>query len=87
MKWRRWREESNSSARINLSAVPYAQNEYYEPIMLKRTDEAVVTDTVFPELTQGTVQPLADLARIVEFFDAFIEEIEDATSDRRVELL
>jgi hypothetical protein len=87
MTWRLWREENNSSARINLSAVPYAQNEYYEPIMLERTDEAVVTDTVLPELAQRTLESFADLLWVIEFPDPLVEKFENAASDRFIQLI
>jgi hypothetical protein len=61
-----------------------AQNEYYEPIMLERTDEAVVTDTVFPELAQRAFEYLPNLARVVEFGDPLVKELRDTTSDRFV---
>ena len=74
MKWRLWRAGNNSSTRINFPAVSDAQNEYYKPIVFEGTDKPVVSDTVFPELAQGALEPLADLLWVIESPDSLVEK-------------
>jgi len=50
--------------------------------MLQGTDEAVVSNTVFPELAQCAFESLADLARVVEFGDALVKELRNPASNR-----
>jgi hypothetical protein len=59
-----------------------AQNQHHQPIMFERTDETIVSDTIFPELAERAFESLADFARVVEFGDALVKELRDTTSNR-----
>jgi hypothetical protein len=49
-------------------------------------DEAVVADTIFPKLAKlGSVQGLADAARVFERRDALVKKFQDALALQRVE--
>jgi hypothetical protein len=85
MMWRRWRGGSDSSARINLAAVTDAENEHHYPVKLDGTDEAAVSHAVFPELTQRSLQPFADLMWVVQLGNSFVEKLRNAAGDRLVE--
>jgi len=61
---------------------PDAKNQHHEAVMLQGTDEAVVSNTVFPELAQCAFESLADLARVVEFGDALVKELRNPASNR-----
>lgn len=51
-------------------------------------DEAVVADAIFPKLAEsGTVQSLADAARIFERREALVQRLENALALLRVEFL
>ena len=75
----------NFLTRINFSAVTDAQNEYHQSIMLQRTDEAIVSDTVFPELAQCRSQAFADLTRVIELGNSFVQKLRDPAGDGLVE--
>jgi hypothetical protein len=63
-----------------------AESQNEEPVVLDLADEAVISHSVFPELSEfGTLQSLADAARIVQWGDAFVEKLQDAFT-LRVEL-
>jgi hypothetical protein len=48
-------------ARVDFSSVTDAENEHYEPSVFDGTDDAIVSHAIFPELTQCSLQPFADL--------------------------
>jgi hypothetical protein len=55
--------------------------------VLQRTDEAVIAYPVFPELTERTMEPFANLSWVVELFYSLIEEAENAARTRWIEFL
>jgi len=64
-----------------------AKNEDEEAIVLERADEAVVAYAVTPQLPQRTLERFADLARIIEPFDSFVQKLQDEAGDRLVEVV
>jgi hypothetical protein len=57
-----------------------------QPVVLEGTDQAVVSDTVLPELPQGATKALADSRGIIECRYSLVKELEDAIRYRFVEL-
>lgn len=72
---------------LNFSPVADAQKENYKPLVLERTDEAIAADPVSPKLSQWTLKGFADLSRIVELLNSFIEEPKDSLADGFVKLV
>ena len=64
-----------------------AKDEDYKPLMLKRTDDAVVADAVAPQLAESSVERFADFAGIVEFTEPFVQKLRDSAGDGFVELI
>ena len=61
---------ADKSTFVNVPAVADAEDEYDELVVLRRADNAVVANTVPPELAESTLQAFANLARIVQLFDS-----------------
>jgi len=63
-----------------------AKDQHDQAVVFDLADEPVVADTVFPELSKArAVQRLSDAARIVQFADSLMQELQDALGLRRVE--
>jgi hypothetical protein len=63
------------------------EDKHDEPVLLKRADDAIVSDTVFPELPESTLETLADFSGVIESGNSFVQEFRDASGDRFVELV
>jgi hypothetical protein len=72
---------------LNLSPVADAQKENYKPLVLECADEAIVAAPLSPKLSQWTLEGFADLSRIVELLNSFIEEPKDSLADGFVKLV
>lgn len=86
MKWRLRRGGSNSSAGINLTPVPNADDPNHQRIVLQGADDSIISHPVFPEITQRALQPLADFPGIVQLLDPAPQKFRDLLGDRFVEL-
>ncbi len=64
-----------------------AEDENNKAVVLERTNEAVVSDPVFPELTQSALQSFPDSPRIVEFSDTLAEKLQNSAGDGFIEFL
>src|SRR4029077_19542067 len=64
-----------------------AENQNEEPVVFDLADEAVISHSVFPELSEfGTLQGLTNTAWVIQWGDAFVKELQDAFTLLRVEL-
>ena len=66
---------------VNFPAVADAENKHHEPVVLERADDAVGANSVFPELAERALQSCSDLSRILQFFDALVEKIQNSARD------
>jgi len=64
-----------------------AENQNYKAVVLKRADDAVVSNAIFPELAQSALKPFADSAGIVKPRDSLVQKSGDASSNGFVELV
>jgi len=72
---------------IDFLAVAHAENEHDEAIIFDLADKPVIAHTVFPELPEPrAVQRFSEAARIVEFRNALMQELQDSFPVLRVEL-
>ena len=78
---------TQASAPVNFPAGAHAEHEDYQTFILKRTDDAVISDAVPPELAESTLKSFTDLARIFQFGDSITQELEDAIGDRLIEIV
>src|SRR5258708_77619 len=85
MKWRRWPRGSNYSAGVNHTPVPNADDPNHQLVVLQGADDSIISNAVFPEITQRTLQPLADFPGIVQFLDPAPKKFEDSVGDGFVE--
>jgi hypothetical protein len=53
-----------------------AQNQYSKPVIFQGANQVVVSNAVFPELTEGAVKSFADSPRIIQFSNAMVEELQ-----------
>jgi hypothetical protein len=67
--------DSTTSA-VNFSAMPDAEDEHNEAVVLNFADKSVIAHPVFPELSKaGALQRLPDATRIVQFGYTFAKEL------------
>jgi hypothetical protein len=65
-------------ARVDFFSVADAENKHNQTIIFQRTDEAVISDAVFPELAESPLQSFSDFSRVVEWGDPLVEKFENA---------
>ena len=63
-----------------------ADDPNHQLIVLHRADNSIISDAVFPEITEWALQPLADFPGIVEFLDPVPQKSKDSVGDGFVEL-
>ena len=57
-----------------------------EPVVFQRTNQAVIANSIFPELAKRPFESFADGAGIVQLRDSLVQEPEDSVRDELVEL-
>ena len=73
---------------IDFAAVADAKNQSEQLFVFDLVDEPVIANAVFPKLAElRTVQGLSDAARVVQWGDAFVKELQDALALLRSSLL
>jgi hypothetical protein len=85
MRRRRWRGGSDFSAGVNFTPVPDADNPNHQPLVLEGADDSIISNAVFPEITQRPLQSFADFPGIVQFLDP-PQEFKDSVGPGFVEL-
>src|SRR6266700_1474860 len=83
----RWRGSSESLPLlfVDFSAVADAEDEDDQAFVFERANNAVVADTVSPEFAQSPLESLANLARVVELPDSFVEKLGNTPRDGFIE--
>src|SRR5271169_860640 len=64
-----------------------AENEHYQSILFECANDAVVADTVPPELTESPLQSFANLAGVFEFSDSLVEKPGNTSRDGFIEFV
>jgi hypothetical protein len=54
----------------------YEDNQY---VLLERTEDAVIANTILPKMMELPLEPLANPARIVQFGHALQQELKNST--------
>jgi hypothetical protein len=77
---------NRSGLAVDFFAMANPENQYHQPVVLDLADEAVVPNTVFPELPHTrALQGFPNAARIVELRYPVMKELQDALGVLRVE--
>src|SRR3954464_15852731 len=70
---------------VDFAAMAYMENDDYEPVILQRTNEAVVAYAIFPELAERAFETFSNFAGIVEVCNSHVQELEDASGNGLVQ--
>ena len=79
--------QQSAESAVDFPAVAEAKNQNEQPFVLDLADEPVITHTVFPELSKlGASQSLTNAARVIQWGETFVKELQDALALLWVEL-
>jgi nucleosome binding factor SPN SPT16 subunit len=64
----------------------YMDDDDNEPVVFQRTNQAVVANSIFPELAERPFEFFADGAWVIQVGDTLVQESEDSVRDGLAEL-
>ena len=67
--------------------MPDPKDENDEHLVTQLADEPIVANPVAPQISERTLQGLADLTGVVQWFDPLMQELNDALRFRATQLL
>lgn len=72
---------------VHFAAVADFKDEDHQYLLLEKTENAVIADTILPKVVKLSLEALADAARIVQFGHAPKQEFQDSGCDGGIELI
>ena len=78
--------QRSSLAFVDIPPMAHMDDDDDEPVVFQRTNQAVVANSIFPELAERPLEFFADGAGIFQVGDTLVQEPEDSVRDGLVEL-